>query len=104
MVGTLSQGGASGTEIYTAQRKAVITDASTTVCKAGRGKLAHISVWNVGTTYTVDIYDDPATSNNRVWQWVTADGKVDRDLNFPMQNGITVITSGTAGGVTVTFS
>ena len=104
MVGALSQGGVIGDEIFNAERKCLITDASTTVLKAARGKLAHISIWAVGTTYTLDIYDDPATTNNRVWQWVTADGKKDVDLNFPMANGITAITTGTAGGITITYS
>ena len=104
MAGTITQGGQSGNEIFAGQSKCVITDASTTVIKAKRGKLAHVSIWNVGTTYTLDIYDDPATNNNRVWQWVTADGKKDVDLDFPMSNGITAITTGTAGGITITFS
>jgi len=104
MVGALSQGGVIGNEVFNAERKCLITDASTTVLKATRGKLAHVSIWAVGTTFTLDIYDDPVTSNNRVWQWVTADGKKDVDLNFPMANGIVAITGGTPGGITITFS
>lgn len=104
MAFTPGQGGTSGTETFVAERTAIFTAIGTDPLKTGRGKLGKLIVTAVGTTATVDIYDDPAAANNKVASWVSADGKVVWDLQIPMQRGITVVTTGTLGTVVVTFS
>ena len=99
-----AQGGATGTEIASGQRRSILTDAATYSLKASRGKLAKLIVSSVGTTWTIAIYDDPSTTNNQVYAYATADGKVNLDLQIPMANGITIVSGGTAGLATIVWS
>lgn len=72
-----------------------ITTASTTNIKALPGKVSHVTVWNVGAGATVDLYDDGAGgTTNHCWSWATADGKGSTALQYPMANGIVVVTAG----------
>lgn len=93
MATVLSSGGA----------KTVLTTAATTAIKARPGILGRLVVSEVGTTMTVDIYDDPATTNNKVYSWATADGKVSIEFGMPMINGITVVVGGTPGRATIVW-
>lgn len=96
----------SQTEIHTGSVASVITTNTTTVLKAiPTGKVGQVVVWGVGTTATIDVYNDPATTNNKVWSWVSADGKGIFALQMPCSNGITVVTGGAAApSLTVVWS
>ena len=82
----------------------VITASETNQLKASAGKVGHIAVWDVGTSWVIDVYDDPDSNDLAVWQWVSADGKGIFALQMPMQTGIRIVTSGTtAGSATVVW-
>lgn len=93
-----AQGGTIGTETFVGENRSILTDLATYSPKARRGKLAKLIVSSVGTAWTITIYDDPSTTNNPVYAWVTADGKVNLDLEIPMANGITIVSGGTTAG------
>lgn len=71
--------------------------------KSGTGLLKRIIVNNVGTLATIDIYDHATTTTNKIFEWVSADGKVVRDLMIPFQNGLRVVTGGTFGNAVVVW-
>lgn len=104
MASANTQGGTIGTEIFVGSRKAVITAAETNQLKDRTGKVASIIVWDVGTTATLDLYDNASASSNKVWGWVSANGVGVFALQMPMQRGIRVVTGGTPGGWTVVYS
>jgi hypothetical protein len=93
-----AQGGAMGTEIFVGENRSILTDKNTYSPKNKRGKLGKLIVSGVGTAWTIDIYDDPTTTNNVVYSWVTADGKVNLDLEIPLANGLTIVSGGTTAG------
>ena len=70
------------------------------------GHLSHIVVWNVGTTFTVDVYDtaNATTTGTKVWSWVSADGKGTFPLQVPISAGIYVVTTGTPGGLDIVYA
>ena len=81
--------------IGTGSARKDITTAATTVVKNVPGKVGQIVVWNAGAAgATIDVYDDPATTNNHCWSWANADGKGTFAIQYPMQNGIVVVTAG----------
>lgn len=62
---------------------------------------------DAGTTCVLDIYDFVGANSNRVYRWVTADGKGTRVLNMPITAGLRVVCSGTLptnGAIIVTYS
>lgn len=97
-------GSAQKGEVSTGQKRSIITAAETNILKALPGKVGQLIVANVGTTATIDIYDDPATTNNKVFEWVSADGKGVFALQCPMSKGIVVVTGGTFGRCVVVWS
>ena len=93
-----------GVSTYTGKWASVITASETNQLKAKAGKIGHIAVWDAGTAWVIDVYDDPDSNDSAVWQWVTADGKGIFALQMPMQTGIRIVTSGTtAGSATVVW-
>ncbi len=86
------------------EARTLITAAGTVVVKNRAGMLGRLIIGTVGTSMTVDIYDDPATTNNKIYSWVTADGKVSLEFGCPMINGITVVVGGTPGNVVITWA
>lgn len=104
MAAALSKGGAHGTEVFVAGRKAVITDAETNRISLQPGKVGHVVVWDVGTGAALAVYDTANdTEENQCWGWDTAQGIGTFALQMPMQNGIRIVTTGTFGGVTVVY-
>jgi len=86
---------------------AVIVLAETNQLTAKSGHLLALQVWNVGTTFTVDVYDTATavvSAATHIWSWVSADGKQNLQLNLPLQAGLYVVTTGTPGGVNVVYS
>lgn len=104
MAASTRRGGAGGSEIRTGQANSVITAAETNQLKDSAGKVGQIIVWDVGVTATLDLYDHASGNNNKVWGWVSADGKGVFALQIPMGLGIRVVTGGTAGGWTIIWS
>lgn len=92
--------------VVTGNNKAIVTDASTTkTLKTGSGFIHSIAVGTVGTTWQIDFYDDTAGSANKVYTWVTADGKGPWPLQIPLANGLTYVTNGgTPGQLTIIWS
>lgn len=69
------------------------------------GRVAQVIVWNVGTTATIDIYDDSGTgTTNHIWSWASADGKGVFALQIPVQSGIAVTVAGTAPSFTLVYA
>lgn len=97
------QGGIRGQQIHNGGKVAVITTNETNALATKPGILGRLFITEVGTTATVDIYDDPSTTNNKFVTWVSADGKVDWELNIPFSRGLTVITGGTVGRVVLVY-
>ena len=104
MAASTRETGAIGTEIHTGDMVSVITLSETNQLKTGKAKVGQIIVWGVGTGWTLNVYDHASADNNQVWQWVTADGKGVFALQLPLQLGLRIVTSGTAGSVTVVWS
>ena len=86
--------GARGTQTNNGGNAAIITANETNALKTSKGVLGRVFVTNVGATATLKVYDDPATSNNQLVDWASADGKVNWELNLPFTTGLTVITAG----------
>ena len=92
-----------GTTVYTATKASAITAAETNQLSTGAGKVSHVLVWDVGTTATIDLYDHASANSNKMWGWVSADGKGTYALQLPIQAGVRVVTGGTIGGATVVW-
>src|SRR5580765_6841391 len=87
------------------QKRAVITASETNQLKTTPGEIAAIKVWGAGTTWVIDVYDDPGANAHPVWQWLTARGNGEFPVELPMSTGIRIVTSGgTPGSVTVVYS
>lgn len=84
--------------IVTGAYNSIVTDKATYTLKTEGGFCHQLVVGNVGTTWTLDFYDDQAGSNNKFFSWVTADGKGPFALQIPCNNGITVVSGGTTAG------
>jgi hypothetical protein len=94
-----------GTEMYIGRWRSIITTNETNVLKTTDGKVASVIIANVGTTATLDIYDTAAADTaNKIFEWVTADGKGTFALQCPMAFGIRVVTGGTFGRAVVVWS
>lgn len=75
----------------------IITTATTTQIVSAPASLVSVHIENVGTTATLDIYDAISGTTNKIFEWVTADGKVRVDLGIRAKSGIRVISGGTFG-------
>lgn len=71
-----------------------LTANATTVAKTGKGILCKLIVYGVGSSGTVDVYDNTAGSGTKLWAYVTADGKVALDLNVRFTTGLTIVVAG----------
>lgn len=81
--------------VGTAAARKDLTANGTTNIKTLPGRLGQIVVWNVGTTATIDVYDDASGgTTNHCWSWATADGKGIFALQYPLVNGLTVVVAG----------
>jgi hypothetical protein len=87
----------------TAYNDALITSATTTQVVTGHCTLRRIIVQNVGTTATLDIYDAISGTTLKVYEWVSADGKQNFEVNMRLKNGLRIISGGTFGRVTVLY-
>lgn len=101
MAAATAQFNVRGTTIHTGTQRSIITTNEANQLKATGGKLGQVIIANVGTTATLDIYDDSSTTNNKVFEWLSADGKGIFALQCPMANGIRVVTGGTFGRAVV---
>jgi hypothetical protein len=82
-----------------------ITTSGTFQLTTQTGKIAHVIIWNAGTTWTLDVYDANGSNVNQVWGWATADGKNTYALQIPVDNGVRVVTTGaTPGKATVVYA
>src|SRR5215831_14361490 len=97
MPATIRSGGGQGSQSFQGTQTAIITAAETNQLVTGAGRLRRVIVANVGTTMTLDIYDDPAANNNKIYEWVSADGKKNDNVDIPFQAGLRVVTGGTFG-------
>lgn len=99
-------GAAARGEISVGQKSSLITTNETNQLKVTPGKIGSVVVSNVGTTATIDIYDDLDSNDatKKVWEWVSADGKGVFALQMPMGEGIRVVTGGTFGRAVVIWS
>lgn len=104
MAATTAGGGRFGTEIYVGQFRSTITAAETNQLVTRSCKVGHVTVWDVGTNATLDIYDHASATSNQVFKWVSADGKGTFAIQCPMQNGIRVVSGGTFGGANIVWS
>ncbi len=82
---------------------AILAVAEANQLKTGTGLLKRIIVNNVGTTLTLDVYDHATTTTNKIFEWVSADGKVVRELGIPFQNGLRAVVTGTPGNVVLVW-
>lgn len=82
-----------------AGRAHIITANETNQLVTGPGILRRVIVNNVGTSVTLDAYDHASTTTNKIFEYVTADGKMVRELDIPFQNGLRVVTGGTLGNI-----
>jgi len=93
------------TSVVTGNQMSILTDKATYTLKSGSGTCHQLIVGNVGTTWTIDFYDDTAGSARKFFSWVTADGKGPFALQAPCSAGITVISGGsTAGQASIVWS
>lgn len=72
----------------------IVTSETNQIAGTAGSILRKVIVNNVSASATLDIYDNNTTNLNKIFEWVTADGKVVRDLDIPIQNGIRVVTAG----------
>lgn len=93
-----------GTKVSNGDSRTILSAAATTQVKATPGTVGRLIVGNVGTTMTIDIYDHASGNNNKIVEWVTADGKVNWELNIPCTSGIRVVVGGTPGTATLVWS
>ena len=84
-------------------KTAILAAAESNQLVTGPCVLKRIIVNNVGTTMTLDVYDDPTTTNNKVFEWVSADGKMVRDLDLPIQKGLRTVVGGTPGSIVLVY-
>jgi hypothetical protein len=83
--------------------RAIITAAETNQLVVGSGTLERVIINNVGTTMTVDVYDNASTNANKIFEWLTVDGKGVRELMLPFSAGLRVVVGGTAGNVVLVW-
>ena len=84
-------------------KKAIITAAETNQLVTGETVLRSVIVANVGTNAELDIYDATSGTSNKVFEWVSADGKKEAIVNIPMKTGLRVITGATPGRYILTY-
>lgn len=85
--------------VVTGNAASVLTDKATYVLKAAPGFCHQLLVGAVGTTWTIDFYDNATAGSGRLFfSWVTADGKGPFALQFPCNAGITIVSGGTTAG------
>lgn len=79
----------------------LITSA-TTVVKSSAGVVHGFCVNTVGTTSTLTLFDNTAASGKKIGTWTTVvQGCFNLDANFTI--GLTAVTGGTAGDITILY-
>lgn len=86
-----------------AGKTAILAAAETNQLVTGTTVLKRVIVNNVGTTMTLDIYDHASTTTNKVFEWVSADGKMVRDLDLPINLGLRTVVGGTPGSIVLVY-
>jgi hypothetical protein len=94
---------AAATRGSSGDKVSVITAAETNQLMTREGILRRLHIPNVGTTMTVDIYDHGSSTTNKVAEYVSADGKVNWELNIPLDVGLRVVVGGTPGIVVIVW-
>lgn len=94
-------------EIHTGSVATPFTATTTgTSIKNIAGKVGQVVVWNVGTSATIDLYNNTVgdTSGQHLWSWASADGKGVFAIQTPFNAGISIVIAGTAPSCTVVWS
>lgn len=84
--------------VVTGNQGSILTDKATYTLKTTPGYVHQLLIGAVGTTWTIDFYDDLTGVNRKFFSWVTADGKGPFTIQFPCSAGITIISGGTTAG------
>lgn len=95
-------GGAVSPYVFTATGVFQLRPDTATGRRGPGGRIKSFSVPSVGTTMTVDVYDSNSAEENKVIEYVSADGKVNwlysKD-GLPLNAGLRVVIGGTPGRV-----
>jgi hypothetical protein len=91
---------ASGTEIFEAQKRSILT--ATTNIKTKRGKVCRVIVAS-STSLRIAIYDHPSSDTNLIWDKTVSTGDI-YTLMCPMENGIRATVVSGSGQFVVTWS
>lgn len=84
-------------------KTAILAAAEANQLVTGTGVLRRIVINNVGTTLTLDVYDHGSTTTNKIFEWVSADGKMVRELDIPFQLGLRTVVGGTPGNIVLVY-
>lgn len=72
--------------------------------KTGAGVVGKLIIHTVGTTAVVILYDALTATGNILYSWVTADGKIEKNLDARFTTGLYLQITGTTPGGIVTWS
>lgn len=94
---------AQGAPVWYAGSYSNIINNSTTTIKSGAGILHTVVVNTLGTTPTIQLYDNTAASGTKIGLITpTVTGTYDYDISF--NTGLTIVTTGTAGSdITIVY-
>lgn len=81
----------------------IITTNEANQLKTTPATVERVIVTDVGTTATLDIYDHDSTTNNKIFGWVSADGRGVFEVGIRTQDGLRVVTGGTFGHAVVVW-
>lgn len=62
---------------------------------SGPGYVGRLAISGVGSGATVTVYDSTTASGNVLWQWATADGKINHLLDAKVTTGLYIDITGT---------
>lgn len=68
-------------------------DTDTSNIVAGPCRLGKLIVYTVGTSGDIKIYDATSGTSNLIYHWVTADGKINEEINIRMTTGLRVVVT-----------
>lgn len=91
-----------GSEVFDGEDRALLT-AGTTQVKPAAGRAYRCLIGAVIPT-SIDLYDDAAANNNRVWSRSTFTVGDIFELDCPMEAGIRVVIVGASSEVTLVFT
>lgn len=88
------------TIISTGNCRSIVTDKATYLLHTGRGKVGQLMVGDVGSSWTIDIYDAlTAVAGKKLFAYTSALGVGPFALQVPIATGITIVSGGTTAGV-----